>query len=421
MQHFSTKQRAALNGYGLSLEGNLTASSADKENETLLSRIALVIKWMKDKSFNEPCMQEEINLTNEDKDNVLAMFVMALIQGETLESKMIRPGTMRGYLAAFLRLFHLRKITDPTKDVVVSNAWKAVELFEKWQKLPKRREPLSDSMCEFLIDLGLADPNQDGLDAVIADWLIIGRYLAFRLSEFAQDTQSRVEVHSKEKGGDGSPKAFTFDDVHLFASESSRRKMSAKATAAGTLDDLAEVVEFTWRFQKNSDNGQAIKLTRDDQHKKWCPVRAAIRIKQRAIRHKQTGAHQPLGFYVVGGKLKYLTGIALSKSFRTAATLAEGITDPDLLSRFSPHSIRVTAANLLHRAGKSPLYIQLRCRWKSQTFMMYLRNTISLAKQHVAAATNATAQTLRNMNLNTGNIPVEVDDLNLDHLDIANA
>ena len=52
--------------------------------------------------------------------------------------------------------------------------------------------------------------------------------------------------------------------------------------------------------------------------------------------------------------------------------------------------------------------------------MMYLRNTISLAKQHVAAATNATAQTLRNMNLNTGNIPVEVDDLNLDHLDITN-
>jgi hypothetical protein len=183
--------------------------------------------------------------------------------------------------------------------------------------------------------------------------------LAFHLSEFAQDTQSRVDVHSKEKGGDGSPKAFTFDDVKKFASESSRKKISDKTTAAGTLDDLAEVVEFTWRFQKNGDNGQAMKLTRDDQHKKWCPVRVAIRIKKQAIRHKQTGAHQPLGFYVVGRKLKYLTGIALSKSFRTAAKLAEGITDPDLLSRFSLHSIRVTAANLLHRAGKSPLYIQL--------------------------------------------------------------
>jgi hypothetical protein len=169
MQNFSAKQRAALDGYGLSLEGHLADSSADKENETLLSRIALVIKWMKDKAVNDPCMQEEINLTNEDKDNVLAMFVVALIQGETLASKIIQPGTMRDYLAAFLRLFHLRKITDPTKDVIVSNAWKAVEIFEKWQKLPKRREPLSDSMCEFLIDLSLADPNQDGLDDVIAD------------------------------------------------------------------------------------------------------------------------------------------------------------------------------------------------------------------------------------------------------------
>ena len=146
---------------------------------------------MKDKAFNDPCMQAEVNLMNEDKDNVVAMFVMALIQGETLASKMIRPGTMRGYFAAFLRLFHLRKITDPTKDVVANNAWKAVELFEKWQKLPKRREPLSDSICEFLIDLGLADPNQDGLDAVIADWLIIGRYLAFRLYQNLLRTPSQ--------------------------------------------------------------------------------------------------------------------------------------------------------------------------------------------------------------------------------------
>ena len=104
MQKISAQQRAALDGHGLSLERHLAASSADKENETLLSRVALVIKWMKDKAFNDPCMQAEVNLTNEDKDNVVAMFVMALIQGETLASKMIRPGTIRVYLDAFLHL-----------------------------------------------------------------------------------------------------------------------------------------------------------------------------------------------------------------------------------------------------------------------------------------------------------------------------
>jgi hypothetical protein len=134
MQHFSTKQRADLNGYGLSLEGHLFASSADNENETLVSQIAFVIKWMKDTYFADPCMQmhDDENLTNEDKENVLAMFVMDLIQGETLVSKMIRPVTMHGYFDDFLRLFHLRKITEPTKDVIVSNDWKAVKLFEKW-------------------------------------------------------------------------------------------------------------------------------------------------------------------------------------------------------------------------------------------------------------------------------------------------
>lgn len=57
----------------------------------------------------------------------------------------------------------------------------------------------------------------------------------------------------------------------------------------------------------------------------------------------------------------------------------------DRLRRWSCHSIRVTAANLLHRACMSDSYIQTRLRWKSTTFLMYLRNTFYAADQHTAA------------------------------------
>ena len=122
------------------------------------------------------------------------------------------------------------------------------------------------------------------------------------------------------------------------------------------------------------------------------------------------GPHQPLGFFINNDKLKYISGPLITKAFRIAATTVEGITDPELLSRFSPHSIRVTTANLLHGVGKTPLYIQLRCRWKSQAFMMYLRNTLSLAKQHVHA--------LSTLHLHENNIPADTADLKLDHLQL---
>ena len=52
------------------------------------------------------------------------------------------------------------------------------------------------------------------------------------------------------------------------------------------------------------------------------------------------------------------------------------------LKLWSPHSIRVTAATLLHRARFSDSFIKNRLRWKSDSFLMYLRNTFYTADQH---------------------------------------
>jgi hypothetical protein len=58
----------------------------------------------------------------------------------------------------------------------------------------------------------------------------------------------------------------------------------------------------------------------------------------------------------------------------------------DLLA-WSCHSIRVTAANLLHRARFSDSFIKNRLRWHSDTFLMYLCNTFYMADQHTTAIT----------------------------------
>ncbi len=59
---------------------------------------------------------------------------------------------------------------------------------------------------------------------------------------------------------------------------------------------------------------------------------------------------------------------------------------PDLKA-WSCHSIRVTAANLLHYTRFSDSFIKNHLRWHSNTFLMYLCNTFYAASQHTKAVT----------------------------------
>ena len=58
----------------------------------------------------------------------------------------------------------------------------------------------------------------------------------------------------------------------------------------------------------------------------------------------------------------------------------------DLLA-WSCHSIHVTAANLLHRARFSDSFIRNCLRWRSDMFLVYLRNTFYMSDQHTTAIT----------------------------------
>ena len=76
-------------------------------------------------------MQDNLHLTQEDRDLVIAIFIMSLIQGETLHCRMIRTDTMKDYLRAFEKLFVARQLDVPTKEVKVSYANTAIRVFER--------------------------------------------------------------------------------------------------------------------------------------------------------------------------------------------------------------------------------------------------------------------------------------------------
>ena len=138
--------------------------------------------------------------------------------------------------------------------------------------------------------------------------------------------------------------------------------------------------------QKNQEHGEKIPFARDRKEPKFCSVLAAVRIAQRATRLK-VPQDEPVGvFKNTRGERRFITDKMVAKLLRSAASEVLNINPKNKqLQLWSTHSIRVTAANILHREKMADSFIQTRLRWKSKSFLMYLRNTIYAASQHSKA------------------------------------
>ncbi|EJK66091.1 hypothetical protein THAOC_13004 [Thalassiosira oceanica] len=108
------------------------------------------------------------------------------------------------------------------------------------------------------------------------------------------------------------------------------------------------------------------------------------RRKRRLNPRETLPAHEPIAVYRSStGERAFITDSDVNQHLRFAAHKVLGIPldDPEL-QKWSTHSIRVMAANLLHRQHFSDSYFQNRLRWKSTAFKKYLRNTFYTADQH---------------------------------------
>ncbi|KAK1733789.1 hypothetical protein QTG54_015486 [Skeletonema marinoi] len=137
-------------------------------------------------------------------------------------------------------------------------------------------------------------------------------------------------------------------------------------------------------FPKEQREWTKIPFKRDYTRPDVCPVLAALRNSRRAITlnvppilHWQFSLLLHISSHTAKHIVKFLR-----RSAQAAFNLRP---DDKWLNSWTSHSIRVTAANVLHRAGMSDSYIQTRLRWKSNSSLMYLRNTFYSADQHTKA------------------------------------
>jgi hypothetical protein len=90
----------------------------------------------------------------------------------------------------------------------------------------------------------------------------------------------------------------------------------------------------------------------------------------------------PLSVYKTEGKspeLRLINAYDISTTMREIASKTYGITNKNQLSKWSAHSLRVGACQILHSKGFTGEQIKWILRWNSDAFMVYLRNCEALS------------------------------------------
>eukprot|EP00574_Skeletonema_japonicum_P010876 CAMPEP_0201722480 /NCGR_PEP_ID=MMETSP0593-20130828/6852_1 /ASSEMBLY_ACC=CAM_ASM_000672 /TAXON_ID=267983 /ORGANISM="Skeletonema japonicum, Strain CCMP2506" /LENGTH=373 /DNA_ID=CAMNT_0048213445 /DNA_START=70 /DNA_END=1188 /DNA_ORIENTATION=- len=353
MSSLHPKSRAYLSNLGRVIAGHQRGSSCSKQVTTRKSRQVHYLNFCQAASITDPCLA---HAPIETRNYVLACFVLHLLQGNTINSSFIKSATIVGYVGAVNALHAQRDLPKPTTACGAADLVQPLlTSLRSYESVPNRREMIYDNMFQLMLKTSrLSSP--DSLDTTILDWIILGRVTGARKSEWCQDSQTVKLTSPNIFNVPQQPLAFILRDFTFM--DHHHRLIQPTSPAAF---ESAASVTIEWRFQKNNDNGEKIPFARDSKHPSICPVLAALRICLRAAQ-LNLPADAPLAIYCPSSSttstFEYITSAQVTAYLRRTAQAAFGLkpTDP-MLKKWSCHSIRVTAAHLLHRANLSDSYI----------------------------------------------------------------
>jgi hypothetical protein len=209
-------------------------------------------------------------------------------------------------------------------------------------------------------------------DEAIGQLVVTAFFFAMRSCEYSDAGRGRITT------------VVTIDDV-LF-----RKDGETIPTDDRELMRLADTVSITFRKQKNRDNGTTITQHRNDRpgQADICPVRtlADLVSRIRGYGRQPENANPGINAWAetADDDIKYLSSTAVLEQLRTATrAIGErrlGFKAEDI----GTHSIRSGAAMAMYLAGVKVETIQMIGRWRSRSFMRYLRIQVPETTKGVA-------------------------------------
>ena len=346
------------------------------------------MKFAKRKRLPDPCGQ------GPGWDRILAHFIKEVILGINIQNKdSLRSETIKGYATEAIQLFRYRKLPDPFH-FNDSNSMAATILknYEEQEDIAAQRYPLNEGFFAAMLQK-MSYSEFNSKEYCICDIAILARYLGFRLSEYGQKTQSKPEYHSFACGNKTTLKAISCQDL-VFITKDGKQLTEHDLNKIDEIDHL----EVTFKVQKNRRNGEKKQLLPDRKNPEMCPVLAALRL---VIRARNLGQSQslPCAVYHHKNTMRYITGKDVSLFLQNIAReLYPDMPDSEI-KRFSSHSLRVTAAVLLHEQGHDGDYIKIQLRWLGDSYRVYLRSTHTILQRHLDSLSKSAHTSIKLANL----------------------
>jgi len=328
---------------------------------------------------------------------VMALYAAHLCTGQSIKGKAIRSSTVKDYLRDVATLIYSQIEVDPRfelgKNHLAPPIQKVCFEYQRFEKIENRREPWTIEMQLFLDKLVKhmeSEGAADSKEAAIADFTCFGVTAGIRRSEWVQPSAKHSDLDNPEtKDKTNIIGAFLPCDWQFY--DTMGRRISHDDAVLVGINGIGKL-QVTWRTQKNKQNGEKKTYLVNKKNKQLCAVNRGLSIMKRYVRI--VGLNRPtvpLAVYRDGPSdsdrhLLYSDQVTtLIREVVCEVLNLDPIKDKEEVSRYSTHSLRVGACQILYASGFHAHEIKMLLRWQSDAFMTYLRDIAWVARKQMEA------------------------------------
>jgi hypothetical protein len=182
---------------------------------------------------------------NAGYQTLASTFLLDVIEGNNFHSKQeLRSKTVEGYAKAVNTLFSLRGFPSPVDFTNPGNKGHIlIKNLAVAENVANQRNPLSPAIIAALIGAA-QNSHRDSAENAVLNILAIGRLLGFRISEYGQTQQNKIDYHvyaNKKRV----IKAFLFADWEFFDKAANRVNLPHDRLPKCTLANPEKPQEWT--------------------------------------------------------------------------------------------------------------------------------------------------------------------------------
>eukprot|EP00956_Cyclotella_meneghiniana_P002594 scaffold3031_cov49-Cyclotella_meneghiniana.AAC.5 len=243
----------------------------------------------------------------------------------------------------------------------------------------QKKMPVEADVPELLVDMGLEEDATE-LTKAVGCLTLMAFYFLLRIGEY-------TVRGSRDK--DKQTVQFRMMDVTFF--KQTKRGVLKKLKATASDEEILSADAVTLRLQNQKNGWKNVCMSQHDNGLGDKSPTVAIAQRYVHIRKHTSDRKELLSAYFVDGKRKDVKDSDIRAALKMAAAALdyEG-TRGIPTSKIDTHSLRVGGANALSLNGYSVEHIQKMGRWRSNTFLEYIRESLSDFSEGMSKAMSKT-------------------------------